>query len=80
MVELTSTCAERRERWLTEEDIRSRSYQSECGFFKYRASLAPRLSGWGARLHTCLILKAIHIKVGWVRSVRLDFSGMFGTL
>lgn len=45
VVELTSTCAKRRERWLMEEDIRSRSYRSECGFFKYRASLTPRLSG-----------------------------------
>ena len=44
----------------------SRSYQSKCGL--HRACLIPRLSGEspGARLRIWVILKAIHVKVGWV--------------
>ena len=47
---------------------------STNGLLQFRASPVPRFSGENqeARLRIWVILTAIHVKVGWVRPVRLD--------
>ena len=65
VVELTSIWAEN-ERDSSWRNNMSRSYQSKCGL--HLACLIPRLSGEspGARLRIWVMLKLIHVKVGWV--------------